>query len=138
MSEIKLSCPGCHQHLKLPEEYIGQPGGYLSVRDEARLPECITGTWQVAGVGEAPNVRCSASLEARPAPEKDGKFVDSSFAPSADSLGDKKLAGKVGCWVRAPLLLSAPRLYSGIEPGDIVQGSVGDCWLMASLACVAE
>jgi len=24
MSEIKLSCPGCHQHLKLPEEYIGQ------------------------------------------------------------------------------------------------------------------
>ena len=24
MSEIKVSCPGCAQHLKLPEEYIGQ------------------------------------------------------------------------------------------------------------------
>jgi hypothetical protein len=29
-------------------------------------------------------------------------------------------------------------LFKGVTPDDLLQGSVGDCWLMASLACVAE
>lgn len=31
------------------------------------------------------------------------------------------------------------KLFSGkIEPKDICQGSLGDCWLMSSLACLAN
>ena len=32
-----------------------------------------------------------------------------------------------------------PHLYEGgIEPADLCQGAVGDCWLVAALACAAE
>ena len=65
--------------------------------------------------------------------------------------GDKAI-GKAGDgasidWVRAYEILESdgsakgdkPRLYAGgIEAADLCQGSVGDCWLVAALACAAE
>lgn len=43
-------------------------------------------------------------------------------------------------WVRAPDLVSGQlKLFEGkIEPADLCQGAVGDCWLIAALACCAE
>ena len=51
-------------------------------------------------------------------------------------------------WVRATEMMSGkkkngkpsgPKLYEGaIEAADLCQGAVGDCWLVAALACAAE
>jgi len=71
------------------------------------------------------------------------QFTDKAFE------GDQAIgqAGKSLDWVRASELLSdadrakglKPRLYEGgIEPADLCQGAVGDCWLVAALACAAE
>lgn len=29
-------------------------------------------------------------------------------------------------------------LFNKIEPNDCLQGAIGDCWLIAAIACVAE
>ena len=29
-------------------------------------------------------------------------------------------------------------LFNGIEPNDVMQGSLGDCWLMSAIAAIAE
>ncbi|KAG7365070.1 calcium-dependent cytoplasmic cysteine proteinase, papain-like protein [Nitzschia inconspicua] len=46
-------------------------------------------------------------------------------------------------WVRAEHLQAfkgkRPQLFEGkIEPGDLCQGAVGDCWLVAAFACASE
>ena len=46
-------------------------------------------------------------------------------------------------WVRAPELKAfrgkRPQLFEGeIEPSDLCQGAVGDCWLVAAFACASE
>jgi hypothetical protein len=78
-------------------------------------------------------------------PYKDAKH----FPPSAGSIGEwkgmtgKQIATKIE-WRRANEICKLAegehiRLFSGkIEPGDIGQGQLGDCWLMTSLACLAE
>lgn len=61
--------------------------------------------------------------------------VDHDFPADQSSLGsDKECA-----WVRAPHLLTTPRLFSdNLEPNDIMQGALGDCWLMTAIAGLAE
>jgi len=70
------------------------------------------------------------------------EYIDTEFEGDT-ALGD----GKAADWVRARELFGKdkdgnpvkPELYKGkIEPGDLCQGSVGDCWLVAALACAAE
>jgi hypothetical protein len=46
-------------------------------------------------------------------------------------------------WIRLELLQSfkgkRPQLFEGeIEPDDLCQGAVGDCWLVAAFACASE
>lgn len=61
--------------------------------------------------------------------------------------GDKAIGGKPRSidWVRANEILpkdskqKKPYLYhDGIDPADLCQGAVGDCWLIAALASAAE
>jgi calpain-15 len=46
-------------------------------------------------------------------------------------------------WIRAEHLHAfkgkRPQLFEGeIEPDDLCQGAVGDCWLVAAFACASE
>eukprot|EP00438_Fugacium_kawagutii_P017294 Skav213691 [mRNA] locus=scaffold491:581753:585257:- [translate_table: standard] len=73
---------------------------------------------------------------ARKAPHwEDGSgWSDDSFPHNEQSLGKKK-----DCeWVRAKDLTTPPALFSTVEPADACQGALGDCWLIAALAGVAE
>ena len=79
-------------------------------------------------------------------------FRDPLFPPCMESIGETietdprsrlRLPGGVQMnqirWKRAPELIgaSAP-LFGDISPTSLVQGSAGDCWLMAALSCLAE
>jgi calpain-15 len=69
-------------------------------------------------------------------------FVDSQFPPVPASIGPSLCAGKE--WVRAKELRIERLFHMGagdkdqIQPTDINQGSLGDCWLLSSIACLAE
>ncbi len=79
-------------------------------------------------------------------------FIDIEFPPCEDSLyrlqnrEDEKPVSKRPAliWKRPPHFFKSEsgerdfRLFDTIEPGDIKQGLLGDCWLMCSLAAVAE
>lgn len=67
-------------------------------------------------------------------------YVDESFQGAA-ALGDGTEDDTD--WVRAHDLASfrgkRPQLFEGdIEPADLCQGAVGDCWLVAAMACMSE
>jgi hypothetical protein len=79
-------------------------------------------------------------------------YVDDAFV-GARALGDhgandpgKQSAQQMEqetSWVRAHELVQfsgkRPQLFEGtIEPSDLCQGAVGDCWLVAAFACTAE
>lgn len=81
-------------------------------------------------------------------------FTDPEFPPNDEAVfktngyaGDaveafRKTIGGSPKWIRASqLTLSASgnaKLFDNIHPNDIAQGNVGDCWLLAGLAGLAE
>lgn len=76
------------------------------------------------------------------------RFVDSDFPPCAQSLGKTKQDSGNIEWIRLEDLFSAapegqpPQraqlFHAGVEPSDVHQGGLGDCWLMSSIAALAE
>lgn len=68
----------------------------------------------------------------------DERFVDPDFSPNGEAVGEE-LANCT--WVRAAALQGpdvTPKLFDRIEPVDVCQGSLGDCWLLAAISAVAE
>ena len=78
-------------------------------------------------------------------------FIDLSFPPQMSSIYNASLmaAYPLKCevhWRRVQDFLGKGRLmkqeielfYQGIEPNDVRQGSLGDCWFLCSLASLAE
>lgn len=75
------------------------------------------------------------------------EFTDKKFPPDEDSLGrplEDKSNEQIGgggrfVWKRAKELIERPVLFQkDVEPKDVVQGNVGNCWLMSALSCMAE
>lgn len=66
------------------------------------------------------------------------KWTDPVFPPSEDSLG--KIPGiTTNKWKRLSDMLNKPALFDGrIEPKDVVQGGLDDCYFLSALAALAE
>ena len=100
------------------------------------------------GVTEPDDVRWDGmDVDEWEEPAEDGDvtgctFVDEEFPPEIDSINTGIDEDSVK-WVRAELICRDPdegktRLFNKIEPNDICQGAIGDCWLMAAISSVAE
>ncbi len=75
-----------------------------------------------------------------------GKYVDDDFAPNIQSLVGDNLVNrstwKAYSWLRPEHFMDSSRpveLFSGkIEPTDILQGHLGDCYFLSTVASIAE
>lgn len=69
-------------------------------------------------------------------------FTDSDFPPEKSSLAPPQDQGNyrdVVAWKRSGEVYKNPQLFEGkIEPNDILQGNLGDCYLLSTLAAIAE
>ncbi|KAK3283109.1 hypothetical protein CYMTET_9187 [Cymbomonas tetramitiformis] len=83
------------------------------------------------------NLNCSRIVS------HDMVFVDTSFGPNDTTLG-KGLVERCTSlqWRRAHEILPSAQpgqgLFHGIDPTDIAQGQLGDCWLLSSISSLAE
>jgi len=86
---------------------------------------------------------------ARPSPLQlcrciDLRYIDKEFPATASSVNSKHPEGKFYAWMRAFDLSvakgnDATYLFAdGITAGDLCQGGLGDCWLIAAIAALAE
>jgi hypothetical protein len=70
-------------------------------------------------------------------PFEDGRWIDPNFPPTSDSLGRR--VASVERWVRATDIGDpGTNIFEGIESTDIIQGGLGDCWLLAGLSALAK
>eukprot|EP01113_Clastostelium_recurvatum_P035007 TRINITY_DN4820_c0_g1_i7.p1 TRINITY_DN4820_c0_g1~~TRINITY_DN4820_c0_g1_i7.p1 ORF type:complete len:702 (-),score=94.14 TRINITY_DN4820_c0_g1_i7:79-2184(-) len=70
------------------------------------------------------------------------KFSDPEFPPEPSSLyidPSQHVADEPIIWRRITDVCSAPSLFiNGVEPGDVIQGALGDCWLLGPLSVIAS
>jgi len=69
-----------------------------------------------------------------------GAFVDMDFpAEESVAFGEADPThGQPVSWIRASEVFPGAGLFDGIEPTDVCQGSLGDCWLLAAISALAE
>jgi len=68
-------------------------------------------------------------------------FIDEEFPPMMESVGPQEHVPPETEWFRAPALSYSGgpvKLCDVMEPSDILQGSLGDTWLLAGIAAVSE
>lgn len=66
-------------------------------------------------------------------------WTDPDFPPSAQSLGPVEDLPADVMWIRPDKFMKNPVLISGgVEPGDICQGGLGDCWFLGGLSVLAS
>lgn len=67
------------------------------------------------------------------------KWTDPFFPPNEDSLGDIPGITKTNKWKRLSDMLNKPALFDGrVQPKDVVQGGLDDCYFLSALAALAE
>lgn len=89
-------------------------------------------------------------------PKLPGSFIDRDFGHDALSIGpvSEEVSSsllhittalkKSFIWLRLPDIISmsnsaiTPVIFGAIKPNSLVQGLAGDCWLIATMACLAE
>ena len=71
--------------------------------------------------------------------QKDGgKWTDPDFPPEESSIGSVDERIVRATWRRIPEIIKNPEFVSGkIEPSDVLQGSIGDCYFLSSIAALA-
>mmetsp|Transcript_28758 Transcript_28758/g.24157 ORF Transcript_28758/g.24157 Transcript_28758/m.24157 type:complete len:99 (+) Transcript_28758:843-1139(+) len=72
----------------------------------------------------------------------DEHFKDLEFYPGETSLGKKVYQESQDIkgiqWIRASNMHSNPILFDTIEPTDVAQGKISNCWLMAAMGAITE
>eukprot|EP01130_Rhizamoeba_saxonica_P016287 TRINITY_DN7499_c0_g1_i1.p1 TRINITY_DN7499_c0_g1~~TRINITY_DN7499_c0_g1_i1.p1 ORF type:complete len:1144 (-),score=258.70 TRINITY_DN7499_c0_g1_i1:25-3456(-) len=69
------------------------------------------------------------------------KWVDPDFPTSEQSLfpGDHRKNAKIESWRRVSELSPNAQLFvDGIDEGDVIQGTLGDCWFLSALSVLAQ
>ena len=67
------------------------------------------------------------------------QFVDHDFNANYASIGNMDISNIE--WIRASYLqpqYKSIKLFNHVEPNDVLQGDVGNCWLLAAIASLAE
>ena len=118
--------------------------------DEARAATVVQKNFKAHVAKKAVREEQAYQKRAAGAAAQGGQFCDADFTPDDRSLGEallKQLPGKVA-WrrggdlsgkVRGDAAEAAPSLFDGdICPGDVAQGTLGDCWLLSSISSLAE
>jgi calpain-15 len=65
-------------------------------------------------------------------------YTDPDFLPNHTSIGKHAKAAQI-TWKRISEIFKTPEVFaSGIDPNDVKQGSLGDCYYLAALSSMAE